>query len=375
MIDYLKSWIPKNWTSFLCWFVVVLAFLILVALGFNPDPAILPDVPVPVFQPSEAQTNGGWHKDDGAVKAVKETLRFKVFGDTPAGQAAADLPDHVYLWEAYHTLFARGPPDKDQSSIGSCVSFGTNYAVATTLAVQIVQAKGDADQFKDPAEEVTYGGSRVQIGKGKLGRGDGSVGAWAAQFVQKWGIVARGKYTSYDLSTYSVSTCRTLGNAGVPADLQKVAKEHSIKDITSVNSWASAKASLASGYAIAICSDQGFSMQRDKDGICRPSGSWAHCMALIGYATINGKEYGRIQNSWGPNAHTGPLGPGDPPAGGFYADSAVVGRMLAQGDSWAFSSVATWPSRKLNWFVQIPRRNINIFALNNRREVDYASVP
>ena len=38
--------------------------------------------------------------------------------------------------------------------------------------------------------EVIYGGSRVEIGGGRI-RGDGSIGAWAARWVRDYGVVPR----------------------------------------------------------------------------------------------------------------------------------------------------------------------------------------
>jgi hypothetical protein len=213
-----------------------------------------------------------------------------------------------------------------------------------TMACEIVA--GDPEEWKDIAEEVTYGGSRVEVGGGRL-RGDGSIGAWAADFVRKWGVVARGVYGSIDLSAYSESRCREFGSRGVPDDLEAKAKLHPVTDVAQVRTWEEAKKALASGYGIAICSQQGFRMQRDANGVCAPSGSWAHCMALIGYAPINGKECGFIENSWGANAHTGPLGPGDPMPSGFYADASVIERMLKQNDSWAFAKFQGFPARDL----------------------------
>ena len=79
-------------------------------------------------------------------------------------------------------------------------------------------------------------------------------------------------------------------------------------------------------------------MTRDVDGFCRASGTWAHCMAIVGIR--GGSRPGALLlNSWGPNAHTGPRGLGDPSPAGFWADANVVDRMLKQGDSWAFSDV------------------------------------
>lgn len=369
----MREWIPKNWRAYVIWAALVGAISIAAAFGLWPGGAPLPPLPEPEFLGTPPN---GWVPDPQAVKELQATLEFKVFADTPAGQSDDPLPNDVFLWNSYEKLFGKPPPSKNQSSIGSCVSFGTNNAVARTLATQIVLAKGGADEFQDFSEEVTYGGSRVQVGGGKLGNSDGSVGAWAAQFVQKWGIVARQKYPSADLTTYSVQTCRTFGSKGVPADLQTVAKEHPIKDITLVKTWADAKRSLASGYGIAICSGVGFDGNRDANGVKAPRGSWGHCMCLDGYHVEGGKEYGHIENSWGPRPGEGPVGWGSPPDSGFWADSATVGKMLAAGDSWAFSAVRGWPTREINWFAlahPMPRlRGIDLPKFASAKEINHA---
>ncbi len=356
--DTIKSYIPKNWTSIAAWLAGSFIVMALTAYGCIP-PTPVPPPPDPIFVPTEEQANG-WHKDDDAVKAVSDTLAFRVFADTPAGKSDDPLPAQVYLWQSYSKLFGTGPPSRDQGAIGSCVGNGTSTAIDRSLATQIVLNGGSKEEFRITSAEVNYGGGRVQIGGGRLGRSDGSVGSWSAQFAQKWGVVGQEKYPGYDLTTYSVSTCRTFGSSGVPAALQAVAKEHPVKDITQVKTWAEAKKALASGYAIAVCSGVGFEGKRNANGVKVARGSWAHCMCLDGYATIDGKECGHIENSWGPQPGEGPVGPGDPPTSGFYADASTVGRMLAENDSWAFSAVKGWPGRakELNWFVHVqPKQN------------------
>lgn len=301
-------------------------------------------------------TNGVWNfgwqpPTPEDLLNVKAQLQFPTAADTPAAAIpTAELPKAVYLWKAYEQIKGAKCPARNQRQVGSCVSFGTAKAVEHTMCCEIVA--GDPEEFRDLAQEVIYGGSRVEVGGGRL-RGDGSVGAWAADFVKKWGVVARGKYGSYDLSAYSESTCRRFGDAGVPAELETEAKLHPVSDITQVREWDNAKKLLAAGHGIAICSGQGFSMQRDGNGICKASGSWAHCMALDGYQVADdGKEYGHITNSWGPDAHTGPVGWGEPNTDGFWAASATVARMLGADDSWAFAGVAGWRAAVLPpWLI------------------------
>jgi hypothetical protein len=50
-----------------------------------------------------------------------------------------------------------------------------------------------------------------------------------------------------------------------------------------------------------------------------------------------------LLNSWGPDSHSGPRFPEDAPPVGFWADADVVGAMLRQGDSWAFSDAVGFP--------------------------------
>ena len=91
-------------------------------------------------------------------------------------------------------------------------------------------------------------------------------------------------------------------------------------------------------------------MERDKDGFCQPKGNWGHCMALIGYQN-GSRPGGFILNSWGDDAHSGPLGAGNPPPAGFWADANVVHKMLQENDSWAFSGVQGFPMRRVRWYL------------------------
>lgn len=324
----------------------------------DPPPATAPAVGVPVSIQTATSTPpsfvaAGWVPDPDAVKATLQTLPNPYFRDTPAGKAVfGDEPKEVFLWQAVEKVTGQPIKVHDQSSVGSCVSFGTSRAAEKSLAVGITQ--GDRFQFKYLVEEAVYGGSRVEIGGGRI-RGDGSVGAWAAKWCTQYGCLPRGTYGTYDLATYSTSRAREWGQRGCPDDLEPEAKKYPAGDAAMVTTWAEAKKALAQGYGIAVCSNQGFTMQRDANGVCRPSGSWAHCMCLDGYCEIDGEEYGHIENSWGPNAHTGPVGPGKPSTAGFWAKASVVGRMLGQQDSFAYSAVKGFPARKINWFVMAPK--------------------
>lgn len=331
------------------WAIAFVASVIASYLAGRPLPAP-PEPPVWYGQ--------GWVENPDEVARIVAAQPFPSFADTPAGKSGDELPKAVYLWDAYRKLHGgQLPPVKNQGQVGSCVSFGTATAVERTMAAEIAFARRPFE-YKRLAEEVIYGGSRVEVGGGRL-RGDGSVGAWAADFVRKWGVVARGRYGQHDLTEYSESLCRQYGSKGVPDDLEPTAREHPVQATTLVKTWVDAKKALANGYGIAICSNQGFSMTRDSRGIAKPQGSWAHCMALCGYHVEGNSEYGYIENSWGADAHKGPVGWGNPSTAGFWAESSVVERMLKQGDSWAFSSLKGFPARvkELDWYVYAPKNH------------------
>lgn len=369
----MRAWLDRNWK----WLGILLAVVGWAVAAIQavqrgdpiPPPPVLvdnrheaPELDPPAAGAAPFNTTG-WVNDPDEVAAVSATLPVKVFGDTPAG-AIQEIPAAVYGWKAFEKLGLKAPI-KNQGNVGSCVGHGTNTAAEYTLADEIARRRGSAGEWARFAEEATYGFSRVDIGGGRI-RGDGSVGAWAAKAETQLGNVPRKPYPSRDLTTYSESLCREWGGRGVPAEFHAVAAQYRVKSFVQVKVWEEAKAALAQGYYVAVCSNQGFSMRRDENGICRPSGSWAHCMALTGYHTENRREYGHITNSWGPTAHTGPVGWGDPPTDGFWADASVIDRMLRQGDSWAFSGVIGFPRRApLDWLIHAPRRPLDLVAVRH----------
>jgi hypothetical protein len=372
--------LPKPNPVFVSWFFRSLIVAVIAWLAGRPQPK--PEVPdFPIFVKAEVakqlaaagiehdaaavaeqappKFTQGWLRNDDAVKAVRATLAFKTFSDTEAGKETDvfGIPEEVFLWNAQKTVTGDLLPAYNQGSVGSCVSFGTAYACETSLCTSIFTwdraTRGPPPEFRTFAREVIYGGSRVQIGKGRIS-GDGSVGAWAAKFVSKgegWGNLPRDVYENgkYDLRKYSESTCRAFGRTGVPKELLPLCKDYPVENVTQVMTAAEARKALANGYGIAVCSGQGFAMARDKDGFCRAQGSWAHCMAIDGYRSD--RRGFHIRNSWGADAHTGPVGKGDPSTAGFWADEAVVEKMLREGDSWAFSGVGGFKKRDPDWFI------------------------
>lgn len=294
----------------------------------------------------------GWVNDPQEVEVVVEQQPFKTFSDTEAGKfiPASDLPKNVFLWDAAKKVTGKLLPPRNQGKVGSCVSFGCCRAVEYTMLSEI--AAGENEEFRDLCTEVNYAGGRIEVGKGRLGRGDGSIGAWSAEFVKSWGSIDRAVYGKYDLTKYSEDRCRSWGNSGVPDDLEPEVKKYPITTITLVTTALEAKKALAAGYGISVASNQGFTYTRNSSGVCSPKGSWAHQMCICGYAEIDGVTHFRIDNSWGASAHTGPTGPGNPGPEGFYASESVVAKMLGQKDSFAYAGMKGFvPRNIIDWLI------------------------
>jgi hypothetical protein len=289
----------------------------------------------------------GWIRDPQASESIASKLPCPRFQDTDAFRNDEPGPDDVYLWDACRKVTGDLLPPRDQGSVGACVGFGTAAAVEHLMCVQAAVAARET--FRELAPEIIYAGSRVEIGGNRI-RGDGSVGAWAARFVHDYGVLPRDNYRRLDLTIYDAKRCRSLGRTGVPDDLEPIAKEHPVRAITNVRSFEECRAAIRNGYPMIVCSSQGFTMTRDADGFCQPSGTWMHCLAIVGIR--GGDRPGAfLLNSWGAKTHSGPRGAGNPSPAGFWADAEIVDRMLHEGDSWAFSEFEGFPARKLDWDV------------------------
>lgn len=302
--------------------------------------------------------SGGWSPPDANERlATLMALEIAKFSDTEAGHQAIVADTDYPVWRLATKGRGRPIPDRDQGQIGSCVSFGFSTAPEYTMAAQAAIGK-QRQELPDLANEPVYGGSRVNVNGGRSPGGEGSTGAWAAKWLETvGGVLPRAKYPSVDLTTYSVSLCRSWGDRGVPADIVPLCLKHGAK-CTLVQSSQEAKVALSQGYAIAVCSNIGFqSMTRNADGFISPSGSWPHCMSIIGYRAD--KSGFLIENSWGSGWCKGPKGTfADIPDGSFWVDEKTVDGMLKQGDSYAVANAEGFRRRKVlpdDWVVSVPK--------------------
>lgn len=323
--------------------------------------------------------NFGRVADVAETARVVGTWRTQRIEDHLAALTAGDLPEDVFAWEIEEKVLGKLLATWNQLQVGSCVAHGSGRAFQDTLLAQI--AAGAAEQWPgfEICREGVYGGSRVEIGGGRLGGGDGSVGAWAADFLVKWGGgLLYKKYPELDLSGgYTESRCREWGSRGVPDALEPYAKDHPIKEATMVTTSAGLTAAIRALKFVSICGSKGRTMKRQPGGWCPVSGSWAHCQAIRGRCLVSGSNSpfggdgafpytGTVEafaygNSWGDylgsenNQVT--LASGRTitlPAGHYLSHPSEIESELRQEDTFAYAGVKGWVAETIPWIFIKP---------------------
>lgn len=230
-----------------------------------------------------------------------------------------------------HSFIANG------YAVHNCTSFGAGHAVDLLAAVQIVVAR-KPESWKEACTEALYGEGREIANM--LGGGDGCYGGALAEAVSKVGVIPREA-----VGPYSGKRAQQWGRTGTPADIKAKSHDHLVGAVALVSTWDELRAALGNGYPVTVASNQGFQMVRDDKGICEARGSWAHQMMICGiFYSGTSDECAVIANSWGDDAFSGPA-PNDMPVFAFGGRRRTVERMLAAGDSWAFSNFDGFPGQ------------------------------
>lgn len=294
----------------------------------------------------------GYIPNTEATEQFVSSLVHPTFAHAAPWQAAADKKDRVL----YPFLLAELPNyRRGAQGIGSCVGWGWSLAVDLLAAVEIGLYR-EAESFGGRVLEASiYAFSRVESqGIKRAGRSDGSYGSAAAKAVMRFGTLHYGRAYAIPgdapirFDTYSANREKEWGDTGVPDELERFAREHTVKSCTLVTNFEQAAASIASGYPVPVCSGQGFTSRRDEQGFCRASGSWSHCMCFVG---VRWDRPGLLcMNSWGAS-NTGPTWPINMPESiaecSFWVEAKIVDRMLAGRDSFAISGYEGFPPREL----------------------------
>lgn len=235
-----------------------------------------------------------------------------------------------------------------------CVSHAAALGCDTVAAVQIALQSLPYRWVGETATEPIYGGSRVEIG-GYDGMGGGSTGHWAAEWLQRFGILIRQKYPGgFDFTTYSAQKAVEYGQSGCPDSLEPIAKLHPVKTTAICRSYSDMCDCIFNGSPVMVCSNVGFGngqCRRDSEGfLTRKRAPWYHAMLLWGYDDEYRRPGALCQNSWGYDWIFGPTR-GPQPDGSFWIDADTVDVMLRQGDSFAFSGLQGFPRVDIPPFI------------------------
>lgn len=298
---------------------------------------------------------GGWIDDPKAVEEAMKTLPFPVVGDCNQAIKDTGRGKTVLLYKYVEEIL--GSFNIRLQAIGDCVSFGAAGAIDCLKAFEIKRLGQSEEWVAETSTEDIYGGSRVVVGNGRLGNGDGSLGVWAAKWVSEYGTLVRKDYGEFDLTTYSGPRAKSWGYRGFPKnEVMKYCKEYPVQTVSRVSTYEEARDLLANGYPVTIAGTLGFSNIRDEDGFSRPSGSWAHMMFLaavddVGVDCKGGRHRPGVLviNSWG-KWNGGPKRLGQPD-GSFWISPEDLNRYFRNGDCWAYSDFKGYESKKINTWI------------------------
>lgn len=287
----------------------------------------------------------GWNETIAKAEAPVIAASMPKFAITDAdGKVLSGEGKSAELWKFAKLVNGGKHIATWRQESGDCVSMGWSNAIAYRQAYQIAKEQRN-EILKIPFPPYAYGTSRVLIGKRQLGRGAGSVGAWAAQASLSWGVLPTDKANELGFH-YSGRLADNWGWNGPPKATTEYGSKFRIRTVAQVRSWDDLRDALVHGFPVTIASNVGFnggSYDRDGKRWLRAAGSWPHQMCVIGVEDRPDRLKGAyIINSWGTDAHPRPLN--DEPLGGFWADAKTIQRIVSQGDSWAYSDFDGFPA-------------------------------
>lgn len=294
----------------------------------------------------------GWIDDPDYVAQAVKTFRNPYFGDAAKGLIQQSEDKDAFLWKFYEQVHGHPWMPHDQNGTGCCVGEGFSAALEILQCVEI-KVNGESQEAKPISAAAMYSLAR-EVG-GMLGRGDGSTGADAAKACMDFGAISCEEAKDDNTTGKEhAALAKKWGRSGLPENLKQLASQHRIKTASLVRTPEEVRAALTNGYPVAICSSVGFEpFRRDKDGFCRPGGSWPHCMCIAGYRAD--RKAFLVLQSWGTQSPPGPKSL-DQPDGSFWIDWSACQRIVRAGESYALSTFDGYKPRNIDNFIQVPNQ-------------------
>ena len=253
----------------------------------------------------------GW-RHDHAEEAFK-SLRHRFMATFPLtkGPAVKGPP----IWDYAKQVYGKHLPTWFQET-GDCVSMGATNAGQYLSCLQIGLLRKE-QKFRLWYPPYIYGTSRIDIGRGQLGRGAGSTGAWAVEAMRKLGVLFM---DDKNVPSYSGSLADSWGYRGVPDEFKALAKDNPVLEAAPVNSTEQIKLALDNywpcTFAISWVYGQEAYEYKGYRIMRRTRYVGGHQVCLLYWNDdIDGAF---CLNSWGANSHSGPTSKLDEPPGGAY---------------------------------------------------------
>ncbi len=223
-----------------------------------------------------------------------------------------------------------------RQTAGTCVSRG--FAGAINVLQCVMGGLGRPVTYQNVSHAWAYGGARTL--SGLLGSGDGAMGPDAMEWGRKYGVLTQPEAKDEDY--YSDKVAVEYGRVGVPKSMFPMAADNLIGDIAMIQTPEQAADVIAGGGVITVASDRGFTMERDRYGVCRPSGTWHHQMYICAVMKLpNGAKVFGCGQSWGDNTPSGDLLEGCPDYV-FGIEWDVAAYMFRQRGTVAATAFANW---------------------------------
>jgi hypothetical protein len=225
-----------------------------------------------------------------------------------SGQGKLVIP-FVHVVEAYPGCW----PGPGQAR-GDCVSWSQKNACLGSMVCEVVgnrpdEETGVAERLPEVSREGIKNGvlSTEAIYWWRRHGGDGWSCSAACRVTQREsGLWLRQDYDDLgiDLTTYSGSLAGKFGVKPPTGKIAEAGKLHLARAFAEARLAAARRDALANGYFGSTCGMEGFSSERDSNGVSRRSGSWAHAMASIAFddrpeiIKLYGDSLELILNSW-----------------------------------------------------------------------------
>lgn len=283
----------------------------------------------------------GWVKRPAEVVRIMATLPFPRYETCADNLTGTGDGKTVLISDVVKKVMGSHMPAQNQPR-GTCVSRGYSRGVDYLQCAQIIMGNA-AEELKLVSHAFIYG-TGAEVGHDQSYQ-DGLVGAWAAKAVTQFGNATNEECNDRDAGYDDLAV--EWKAKGVPQKYKDLAKDNPVKTVTLVSTPEQARDVICNYYPLPVCSGQGFSMQRDSNGFCRASGSWSHCMVWTGYR--DDRKQFLVEQSWGQNTPSGPIGDLDIPDNAFWIDWQTAARMLGERDSFALSSFDGFKIQELNY--------------------------